>query len=280
MPQVPFTAFYLGPTAVYPAYTGLQDPITGAPELGGNFLIGNYCDLSEADARIWNAQFGTTLHQGRYRIVHLASVALTGYVGLGRPVAWALGTSVQQVSIANPGFGYTTGTFTCVSSTSGGTTKATIQVVIGGANNSIISATVLNPGSGFTSVPTFSLSELSGGSSGSVLAQMTESANEVTTWDSSAISLNDVRGVFLGTATAAQITAGAYVVIQEEGIAPVFVTTATNTAAGVLAYASGNGAQVTTANPTYQSASLGNTLDISAANTLIRVDLNLPTRQG
>jgi hypothetical protein len=279
MPQVPFTSFYLGPTAVYPTTSGLQDPITGAPQKGGNFQVGDYCDLSEADAQVWNAQYGTSLHQGRYRIVRLAAAATAANTGLGKPVGFGLGTQVAQVALSAAGSGYTNGTFTCVSTASGGTVKATAQVVVSGG--AIISAVLLNPGSGFTSVPTFSLSELTGGTGGSILAQMVDSANFVCTFDAGAIQLSDVRGVFLGAVTSAQVTAGAYVIIQELGIAPVLVTTATNTAAGCAAAAT-TGAAVTTtpAGTAIPVGFFGYTLDLAAASTLVRVALRTPVMQG
>jgi hypothetical protein len=283
MPQVPFTSFYLGPLAVYPTFSGLQDPITGAPERGGNFTLGNYCDLSEKDAQVWNSQYNPPipLHQGRYRIVQINSTAVAGYTGFGRPVAWALGQTVQQVSISAAGFNYTPGTYTVTSTASGGTAKATAQVVIGGANNGIIAATLLFGGAGFTSVPTFGLTELTGGTGASLLAQNLETANLVQGYDSSAIALAQPRGVFLSAATAAQVTAGAYVIIQECGIAPVLVNVATATASGAYAAATIGGVVTTTTPATaFPVGYLGTTLDLAAANTLIRVSLDLAIEQG
>lgn len=283
MPQVPFTAFYLGPFAVYPTSTGLQDPITGAREKGGNFALGNYCDLSEADALVWNQTYSPAvpLASGRYRIVKFAPTSTAAFTGFGKPCGWALGTQVQQVVVSATGYGYTPGTYTVSSTTSGGTQKATAQVVVG-ASGGVISATLLNPGVGFTSVPTFGLTELgTPGNGASVLAQMTESANVVNTLDSTAVAESLVRGIQLTSITAAQITAGAYVIIQEEGIANVLVTTATGTAAGSFA-AGVNGGNVTTTNAGTSPpiGFLGITLDLAAANTTVRTVLNLPTLQS
>ena len=282
MPQVPFTAFYLGPLAVYPTATGLQDPITGASQKGGNFNLGDYCDLTEKDAQVWNSTYSPTLplHEGRYRIVKVNTNAVSGYTGFGRPAAWAQGSTVQQVTLSASGFNYTPGTYTCVSTTSGGTTKATAQVVVG-SSGGIISATLLNPGVGFTSVPTFGLTEVLGGTGGSVLAQMLESSNIVQGYDSSAIALAQPRGVFLASATSTQVTAGAYMIIQELGIAPVLVVTATNTAIGAYAAATLGGiVTTTTASTSLPVGYLCTTLDLAAANTLIRVALELPVFQG
>ena len=280
MAQVPFSSFYLGPTAVYTSPTGLQDSLTGAAQKGGNFALGNYCDLTEAEAKQWNAQYGTTLHQGRYRIVQLSTAATTGNTGLGKPVAFGLGTTVQQVALSAAGTSATTdGTYTCASSTSGGTAKATALVVVSGG--AIISAVLVNPGAGFTSVPTFGLTEIAGLSGGSILAQMTESANLVCTFDAAARQLSDVRGVFLCTVTAAQIAAGAYVIIQELGIAPVYVSTATNTAAGCAVAATSAGAVTTTTAATAIPVGFfGYTLDLAAASTLVRVALRCAVLQG
>ena len=282
MPQVPFTSFYLGPLAVYPTNTGLQDPITGASQKGGNFNLGDYCDLTEKDAQVWNSQYSPTLplHEGRYRIVKVNANAVAGYTGFGRPAAWAQGNSVQQVSLSAPGFNYVPGTYTITSTASGGTTKATAQVVVG-AGGGIISATLLNGGFGFTSVPTFGLTELTGGTGGSVLAQMLESSNIVQGYDSSAIALAQPRGVFLASATPTQITAGAYMIIQELGIAPVLVVTATSPTVGAYAAATVGGIVTTTAPATaFPVGYMGTTLDLAAANTLIRVALELPVFQG
>jgi len=279
MAQVPFSAFYLGPLAVYPANTGLQDPITGAPEKGGNFYVGNYCDLSTQDALAYNQQYGTQLYQGRYRIVKISTLATAANIFYGAPAAWGQGTTLQRVVFV-PGSGYTAGTYVLSSTTSGGTQAATATVVVG-ASGAIISATLGNPGFGFTSVPTFALTALGGGTGGSVLAQMSESANSVCSFDGGATQLSSVRGVFLAPVTAAQITAGAYVIIQELGTASVKVSTATTTAAGSIAIA-GTGATVTTnVGTTAQAAGLiGYTLDLAAVNALVRVDLQLPNRAG
>jgi hypothetical protein len=285
MAQVPFTSFYLGPLAIYTASTGLLDPITGAPERGGNFQAGNYCDLSEKDAQVWNQTYNPPLpfYEGRYRIVKLLPTGVAGNVGYGRPAAWASGSSVQQVSIAAQGDNYVAGTYIVSSTASGGTAKATAQVVIGGADNGIISATLLSPGAGFTSVPTFPLTELTGGAAASLLAQMLVSPNVVQGFDSSAIALAQPRGIFVcNTPTAAQVTAGAYVVLQEAGIANVLITTATNNTTSGNYAAATNGGIVTVSTPAtaFPIGYLGTTLDLAAANTLIRVSLELAMQQG
>jgi len=137
-------------------------------------------------------------------------------------------------------------------------------------------------GANMTSVPTFTLtSVLSTGSGGSVLAEMNVDPNFVSTFDASALSLSSPRGVFLTSVTAAQITANAWVVIQELGIAPVLVTTASGTpAAGNGVTAATASAVTTNSTITTTGGFMGYTLDLPAASTIVRVDLQLPVRQG
>lgn len=268
---------YQGLLAVYPSYSGLVDPRTLQPEVGGGMNLGDYFDLTEAEAQ----SLSPNLHAGRYRFVRIATAATAANIFQGAPVGFAKGTQVGQVAVAAVGSGMTAGTYSVNSTTSGGTAVAVAQVVVG-SGGTITSASILSKGAGFTSVPTFDLTAL-GGSGGSVLAQMDLSPNVVTSFDASAVSLFSVRGVFLAAVTAAQITAGAYVFIQEEGIATVLVSTATSTAAGAIAAASSpsNVATVTTTTgATLVPAALGTTLDLAAASTLVRVELNLPIRQG
>ena len=150
-----------------------------------------------------------------------------------------------------------------------------------GASGTLISVTVTNPGVYATgTIPTFTIA--AGGTPGTVAAHMSVNVNNVTSWDSSAVSLtNDPRGVFLSAVTAAQITAGAWILIQEEGIATVLVNTATNTSAGATAYVSATAGVITTnVSTAYYQATLGKCIDAPAASTLTRVELSLPIRQG
>jgi len=279
MAQVPYTAFYNGPFAVYPSPSGMSDAITGLPYLGGSLHEGDYADLTESEAQQWSVQFGTQLHAGRYRFVRLSARSTTSNTGFGKPVAWGLGTRVAQVALAAGGSGATTdGTYTITSTAAGGTAAQALATVSGG----VITAVQLTyPGANFTSVPTFGLTEIAGISGASVLAQQEASPNFISTFDSAASELSDVRGILLTTVTAAQITAGAWVVIQEEGIAPVLVTTATNTAAGT-ALAATTGAVVTSTTPAtaVPVGFFGYALDLTAASTLVRAILRVPVQQG
>lgn len=290
MAQVPYTSFYLGPFAVYTSPTGMQSPITNNPYLGGSLHSGDYCDLQANEAAIWNQNFGSDLYPGRYRFVQLSPKATAANLAFGKPVGWGLGTTVAQVIVAAGGSGYTiaatgaaSGQVTITSSTSGGTAAATALITL--AAGVITGAQLTFGGAGFTSVPTFGLSELSGGSGGLVLARQFVDPNFISSLDASAVSLYQSRGVILSAPTAAQIAAGAWVVIQEQGIANLLPTTASTVAAGSVAYISATAGAVTvaaiTAGTTPQYAGfLGYTLDVANAGVVCRVNLQLASQQG
>lgn len=276
MPKVPFTAFFYGPQAVYTSSTGQQDPITGLPYLGTDLQSGNYADLSEQDAQTWNRQFALSpqLHGGRYRFVAVASYssALTA----NNPVGWGLGTSVQEVSFT-AGSGYTAGTYNVSSSAPGGTTAAVAQVVVG-TNGTIIAASIVSGGSGFSPqlIPTFTLTALGAGSGGAVTAHLTASGYTISSFDSTADSdTSMVRGIALAAVSATQVAAGAWIVIQEEGIAPVLIGTATSTTAGAQIVAV-NGGTANSQNNAYSALEIGRALDAPVAGQIIRVVLTLP----
>jgi hypothetical protein len=103
----------------------------------------------------------------------------------------------------------------------------------------------------------------------------------VTSYDASAISTSQVRGVFMASVTSAQVTAGAYVYIQELGDATVLVTTATATVPGSWAASAASGGAVTTTTAaTWVPGTIGYTLATAAAATLVPVRLTLPVLQG
>jgi len=277
MAQTNFTSFFLGPFAVYTSPSGAADVQTGVPYLGTDLREGDYCDLSPMEAAQWNVQYGSNLFAGRYRLVRLSTGATAAHLGFGYPVGIAIPSSVAQVVVSAAGAGYTAGTYTCAASAGG-----VMASVVVNASGAISSAQLLNPGSGLTSTPTFSLSELSGGSNGSVLAQMAVSSNVVTSFDSNAIDLSDVRGVALCAPTSAQITAGAWIVIEEApGIAPVYVTTATSTTVGAICTSATAGAVTTTVNSGSPSAGfMGYAIDLPAGSTVIRCLLRTAVYPG
>jgi len=277
MPRVPFTAFFSGPLAVYTSSTGQQDPITGAQYLGTDFQSNYYADLSNDDVKLWNNQFGTTLHGGRYRIVQLNTAATAADLFSNGPVGWSFGTSVQSVTFL-AGSGYTSGTYNISSTFSAGQVAAVAQVVVG-ATGTIISANIVSGGSGFlvSAIPTFALTALGAGSGGSVVAQLSTTGGEVTSYDATAISATAlVRGILITNPppTAAQVLAGAWIVIQESGIANVLVTSGA-VAAGSQAIGV-TGGTVTVQASAYSAAEIGHTLDPSVVGETIRVVLTLP----
>ena len=286
MAQVPAQSYYLGPFAVYTSDTGMTDPITGIPYLGGTLHEGDYVDLTKEEAAQWNVLYGSNLYPGRYRFVRVAPNATYSNIAFGKPVGFGLGTSVAQALVAAAGSGYTitatgasTGTVSISSSAAGGTAAVASLTISGGV---LVSAQITYAGANMTSVPTFTLSSvLSGGSGGSLLAAQYVSPNLVSSFDSSSAQLSTVRGVALASITAAQITAGAWIVIQEEGIAPILVTTATNTAAGCYAAATTGGAVTTTTAATAVPVGyFADTLDIATTSATCRGILRIPIQQG
>lgn len=288
--QIPAESFYLGPFAVYTSPTGMTDPVTGIPYLGGTLHEGDYVDATWEEISQWNVQFGANLYPGRYRLVHLSPNATYSNVAFGKAAMWGLPTSITQAIVAAGGSGYTitatgasTGTVSIASSTSGGTAAVANLTLSGGV---ITGAQVTYSGANFTSIPTFTLSSvLSSGSGGSVLALGAVNPNFVGALDSSAQAYALVRGTFIvSSITAAQVAAGAWVVVQEAGIAPLLPGTASSVAAGGVAYINstpGITVTATTAGTTPQySGLIGNTLDIANANVICRVALNTSIQQN
>jgi hypothetical protein len=285
MALVRYSVLYNGPYAVYPSRTGLVDLRTNLAELGGGFNVGDFMDLTEAEAQSWSQQYaaqGAALHEGRYRIVQLCAQATAANIFQGSVVGIAPGRTVQAATILTAGSGQTAGTYTVQGSGGTATTQATLQYVIGSAGT-VISATIMNGGNYTTpTIPTFTLA--AGGTPGTVQAQFVASSNFVTSFDATAINVSVARGTFLAPVTAAQITAGAFVLIQEEGIGQVWITTATSAASGATVWAqsaSGTTTVATSAVPTAAYAgTLGSAMDLPVVQSLCRVQLLLPIRQG
>lgn len=279
MPRVPFTAWLGGPAAIYPTSTGQQDPITQLPYLGTDFQNGYFADLSYADAQVWNRSYvpPSPYGPGRYRIVKIASDAVVADILPNQPVGWALGSAVGSVAFT-AGTGYTNGTYSISSSASGSQVAAVAQVVVSGG--AIISASLVSGGSGFvtSSVPTFALTALGGGSGGALTAQLVASGGVVTSLSSVAVSVTSlVRGIALCNPgpTQAQVTAGAWIIIQELGIAPVLITTATSTTSGAQANAV-SGGTVATVTAAYSALKIGWALTAPVAGQVSPVLLDLP----
>lgn len=178
MAQVPAQAFYNGPFAVYTSPTGMTDPITGLPELGGYMHEGDYCDLTEKEARQWDIRYGSKLNTGRYRLVRLSTAALTANIAYGKPVGWGIPNHVGQVAISAPGTGTGTGTVACASTTANGSIAAVALVTV--SSGVIVGVQLANPGANMTATPTFPLTELAAAgitTTGTVVAQMAVSPN-------------------------------------------------------------------------------------------------------
>jgi hypothetical protein len=281
MPKVPFTAFFNGPLAVYTSPTAQLDPITGGIYLGTDFIEGNYADVDNDDAAQWNSQYGTQLRGGRYRICRVATNAISANFpsvsGNGTPVGWAAGTFVGGVAIANAGTGYTNGTFNVASTYNiGSQSPAIASVTVSGGI--IISASLVQAGGPFLAAPTFGLTELTGGSSASLLAQLYQSSAYVSSFDSTSVSATSlVKGIAYTPLTAAQITAGAWIVVQESGIANVLVTTASGTAAsGNQVTVASGGAVTSNSTIAYSALEVGFTLAKPAAATVVPIKLTIP----
>jgi hypothetical protein len=291
MAQVPFQALYNGPFVGYTSPTGMSSPITGSPYLGGSLHEGDYVDLEAREAAIWNVAYGNKLYPGRYRLTKVSPNATNTNFGFGYPVGYGLGTFVANAIVAAGGSAYvitatgqTTGTVAISSSAAGGT-AATANITL--SAGVITSAQITYAGANMTSVPTFTLSSvLSTGSGGSLVAEQYSNPNFISSFDSTSANLADVRGIALTTLTAAQITGGIWIVIQELGDAPVYVTTASGSpASGNIATAATAAAVTTNTNtgtttPQYALGYIGNTIDTPAATSLCRVRLRLPVVQG
>jgi len=289
MAQLPALPIINGIYNVYTSPSGMLSAITGIPYLGFVLSEGDYVDVTRADLASAGVQvpYGNKLYPGRYRFVRVSVNATYSNFGFGYPVGYALGTFIDNAVIAAAGSGYTitaggasSGTVSINSSAAGGTAATVSLTLLAGA---LSSAQVTYAGANMTSVPTFTLSSvLSGGSGGSLVAEQYSSPNFISSFDSSSENLSYVRGVALTTITSAQVTAGAWIWIQELGDAPVYVTTASGTPA------SGNQAVAATAAAVTTNSSIstgvvgfmGFTIDKPAATSLCRVRLQLPVVQG
>jgi hypothetical protein len=88
MPQLQTLPTWLALNAAnFSSPTGLADLRTGNPQYGGALNVGDYFDLTEAEANQLSNTTTGTLHAGRYRFVQVDSAATaanvkTGTVGL------------------------------------------------------------------------------------------------------------------------------------------------------------------------------------------------------
>lgn len=66
---------------IYSSPSGMTDPRTGLPYQAGGLIVGQYWDLTEAEAQNLS---GNTLHAGRYRFVQIDSTATAANITAGR----------------------------------------------------------------------------------------------------------------------------------------------------------------------------------------------------
>lgn len=281
MPGVRFTSWFQGPAAIYNFSTAEGDPVTLLPYLGTDFQVNYFTDLSQQDAELWNQQYALTypLNGGRYRIVKIASDAVAADITPNNPVGWATGPMVGSLGFT-PGSGYTNNVYNISSSASTGQVAAVAQVTVAGG--AITGVALISGGNGFltTAPPTFSLTALgSGGSGGAVTAQLEVTGGFVTSLSSvdEGGTTGPVRGIALCNPgpTSAQITAGAWIIIQELGIAPVLIGTVNaNTNTQVIAVTGGTTATQASA---YSALEIGKVLTPPTAGQIAPVALSLPT---
>jgi hypothetical protein len=94
MPQLQTLPTWLALNAAnFTSPTGLTDLRTGNPQYGGALNVGDYFDLTEAEANQLSYTTTGTLHAGRYRFVQVDSAATAANVKTG--------TVGLQLSLAN-----------------------------------------------------------------------------------------------------------------------------------------------------------------------------------
>jgi hypothetical protein len=264
---------------VFSSPSGLTDLRTGLPYQAGGLMVGEAVELTEAEAQ---AASGNTLHRGTYRFVQVDTGATAADILAGCVGGMLPGKFVQSVVIKTAGSGQTAGTYTATASSG----SATIQYVIN-ASGALASVIVTGQGSAYTSTPTFTIA--AGGTPGIVSAQMGVGADIVTSINSALFAgLRTV--VFLAPLTSAQVTAGAYVFVQELGVALLLgKSSLTNGSPAVgdtiIIPASSNG---TVDDPTQSGdvtyalwpTVLGTAIDIPVAGQLFKVLLDLPYIPG
>lgn len=248
--------------------SGQTDNMTGQPYYGDGLYPGIYADLTSKEAQDSSNLTVGLLYSGRYRYVQVDSGATAANVTTGTVGFIRSGSTVKNVVVLTQGTGQTVGTYQVAATVgSGGGSGAVIQVVVTASN--AITVTVLNGGFGYVSAPTFTLA--TGGTPGTVVAQLVNSQNIVTTAD---VAINAVNGpnaalagigpihpvVFLNA-----ITPGNYGFVQEAGVATVVATVGQTQALGQFAIvqnstntANGN---MTASSATYGAYAIGNILD-------------------
>ncbi len=268
MPHTPsLPTFVAWNNANFTSPTGLADAYTGQQIGAGGLNLGDWFNATNQEAAEASYMTNGLLFSGRYRLVQVDAGATAANVAVGKVGYVRQGLSVASVIVTSQGSGQTVGTYTVTSSAAGGTVPAVIQVNVTAAG--AINAVLLSGGYGFTSVPTFTLD--TGGTPGTVVAQLTNTPNVVTSAD---VATNAIRPVvFLNS-----ITPGNYGFVQELGTATVLGSTAVGTTTlpcMVVGPATGsNGTVTTVADGDVTNLTLGAALDAPSTNsTFFKVQL-------
>ena len=256
--------------------SGQTDNMTGQPYYGDGLYPGIYADLTNQEAQLSSNLTVGLLYNGRYRYVQVDSGATAANVTTGTVGFIRSGSTVKNVVVLTQGTGQTVGTYQVAANVgSGGGSGAVIQVVVTASN--AITVTVLNGGFGYVSPPTFTLA--TGGTPGTVVAQLGNSQNVVTSAD---IALNPASTnagigpvhpvVFLNA-----ITPGNYGFVQESGVATILTSSGATQAVSQNALLSTSSAGTLIASSaSYNILNIGNVIDPITAplvNTPVKVQL-------
>jgi len=215
------------------------DPISGQKVPGGGLILGDYIELTDAEAlTVCDIPTGI-LFGGRYRRIKLDAGATVANVLKGNAAFVVPGSSVFNVVATVVGVALTPGTY-LVNATGGGGTGAQISVVVG-AGGTVTSTTLVNGGKNYTTTPTFTLAA-GGTTNATFVVSMTINDYIVTTSDKTGVNLSQGRGVFLNV-----ITPGNYGWIQENGIATFNISAAAGAVGALLTPVVGTGTFAATA---------------------------------
>ena len=256
--------------------SGQTDNMTGQPYYGDGLYPGIYADLTNQEAQLSSNLTVGLLYNGRYRYVQVDSGATAANVTTGTVGFIRSGSTVKNVVVLTQGTGQTVGTYQVAANVgSGGGSGAVIQVVVTASN--AITVTVLNGGFGYVSAPTFTLA--TGGTPGTVVAQLGNSQNVVTSAD---IALNPASTnagigpvhpvVFLNA-----ITPGNYGFVQESGVATILTSSgATQTVSQNALLSTSSAGTLIASSASYNILNIGNVIDPITSplvNTPVKVQL-------
>ena len=256
--------------------SGQTDNMTGQPYYGDGLYPGIYADLTNQEAQLSSNLTVGLLYNGRYRYVQVDSGATAANVTTGTVGFIRSGSTVKNVVVLTQGTGQTVGPYQVAANVgSGGGSGAVIQVVVTASN--AITVTVLNGGFGYVSAPTFTLA--TGGTPGTVVAQLGNSQNVVTSAD---IALNPASTnagigpvhpvVFLNA-----ITPGNYGFVQESGVATILTSSgATQTVSQNALLSTSSAGTLIASSASYNILNIGNVIDPITSplvNTPVKVQL-------